>query len=106
MDDGLYRITDSGDPLNDTWSNYQRRHRFVVVGPVVEQNGENCWRVRMVCRRCHQIRKVGRECSLIVYGKEWGCPRVPLLYRLRLWLQGRQVPTWSVNEPPPWWAGS
>lgn len=102
----LFRITEDGDPLNDTWSNPGRRHNLIVTGRVDEPMEEEYHRLWLRCTRCSQVRKVWHRSSLVVDGREWGCPRVPPLYRLRRWLQGQTIPTWSVNEPPPWWAAS
>ena len=100
MDDPI-RIDETGKPLNDTWSNYGRRHCWIDWKPVHEEGVEpEHMRVRVECLRCHQFRLVWHRAP--VSGFRWGCPRVPFLYRLRLWLQGKDIPAWSVNSRPPW----
>lgn len=92
----------------DTWSNYNRRHAWVAQGRVQEDLGpgnEKYYRLNILCVRCHETRKVFNGVmweSPLPVGLKWGCARVPLLYRLKLWLQGREIPHWDVNTRPPW----
>lgn len=95
MTDELIRVDEQGNPLNDTWSDYGRLHRYLP--PVFVEEGLD-WkyqRVRLTCTRCRQFRLVWH---VVATDAAWGCPKVPLRYRLGLvnW------PLWSVNEPPPW----
>lgn len=96
------RITESGEPLNDTWSNYNRSHDWTGWELVDEDIDQRWRRVAVECARCHQARVVWYAISRASI--RWGCPRVPLAYRLRLWWRGEQIPSWSVNSRPPWLA--
>lgn len=84
------------------WENYHRRHLWRVLG-VVDDKAPGIRSVAVICQRCSQHRSVWVHSRLVVEGSSWGCPRIPVMYRLRRFLQGQPIPTWSVNEPPPWW---
>lgn len=90
----LTRIDEQGNPLRDTWSNYDRLHDWMTPVPVEEGLDPQFARVQVICWRCRQYRRVWHGASLRI----WGCPDMPWRYRLGFvdW------PMWSVNEPPPW----
>ena len=88
---------------SDTWTDYNRKHNFVDDGEVKEDlgPGNDRWRRRYArCTRCHQTRSVFGPA--FDWTGTWGCPKIPWRYRLRLRLTRRDVPTWDVNEAPPW----
>lgn len=101
------RADEHGKPLNDTWSDYNRAHQWHTEGRVVEDlypKREDNFRLNIRCWRCGQTRKVFHEVmhDMDLPALKWGCPRVPLWYRFKLWRQGTTVPRWDVNTKPPW----
>lgn len=98
---GPVRLGLDGNPLNDTWSNYSRKHWWASRGvsrTLTSASGEDVSLVKVYCERCGQTREVSTEAT----GYMWGCPRVPLWYQLRYWWRVEPLPEWSVNTKPPW----
>jgi len=83
--------------VRDTWSNYNRSHRFwILSGPTLSDP-----QVNVRCARCGQTRKVWAHVDLDG-DVRWGCPSIPAWYRFRLWLNVKEIPGWDCNTIPPW----
>lgn len=89
----------------DFWSDYARAHRPVVTMSASPVHGDGPEEVTTLCLRCHQRRTfILRWEDFILHGvpRQWGCPKIPLRYRLERWWNKEGIPTWDHREVPPW----
>jgi hypothetical protein len=92
--------------LEREWMTYKARarwHSWLIVrtqGRLMYGDGA---RHTILCRRCHQTRVISAALWQ-AHSIARGCPPVPFLARLSYYVKGCPIPSWEVNEGPPWLA--